>query len=93
MATKQNQFGSYYLPSHYYDTCMTHFNLLKNYTEVPLYPYRNERNILTQQRISGFWMAGISYKKTDASVRGLFTITNEQRVRLLALAQAGGIHK
>lgn len=36
-------------------------------------------------------MAGISYKKTDASVRGLFTITNDQYLRILALAQSAGI--
>lgn len=36
-------------------------------------------------------MAGISYKKTDASVRGLFTITNDQYIRILTLAQSIGI--
>lgn len=36
-------------------------------------------------------MAGISYKKTDASVRGLFTITNDQYLRILTLAQSIGI--
>lgn len=36
-------------------------------------------------------MAGISYKKTDASVRGLFTATNDQYLRILASAQSIGI--
>ena len=36
-------------------------------------------------------MAGISYKKTDAVVRGLFTITNEQHARIIKQSQAVGI--
>ena len=38
--------------------------------------------------ISGFYIVGINYKKTDADVRGQFAISNEQYNRLLALAPA-----
>lgn len=36
--------------------------------------------------ISGFFVIGINYKKTDASIRGRFAIGNEQYEKLLALA-------
>jgi glutamyl-tRNA reductase len=36
--------------------------------------------------ISGFYIVGINYKKTDAAIRGQFAISNEQYERLLALA-------
>lgn len=36
--------------------------------------------------ISGFFIAGINYKKTDAAIRGQFAISNEQYEKLLALA-------
>lgn len=36
--------------------------------------------------ISGFYVIGINYKKTDAAIRGQFAIGNEQYERLLSLA-------
>jgi glutamyl-tRNA reductase len=36
--------------------------------------------------ISGFYVVGINYKKTDAAIRGQFAINNEQYDRILALA-------
>ena len=53
-------------------------------------PTKHQKH-LTQERISGFWMAGISYKKTDASIRGLFTITSEQYLQILQLSKAAGV--
>ena len=38
--------------------------------------------------ISGFYVVGINYKKTDAAIRGHFAIGNEQYERILALAPA-----
>jgi glutamyl-tRNA reductase len=38
--------------------------------------------------ISGFYIVGINYKKTDAAIRGQFAISNEQYERLLSLAPA-----
>lgn len=38
------------------------------------------------QNISQFFVAGINYKKTDASVRGQFAINNEQYEKILAIA-------
>jgi glutamyl-tRNA reductase len=36
--------------------------------------------------ISGFYVVGINYKKTDATIRGQFAISNEQYSNLLTLA-------
>src|SRR6201990_3100736 len=36
--------------------------------------------------ISGFYVIGINYKKTDAAIRGQFAISNEQYEKILALA-------
>jgi len=36
--------------------------------------------------ISGFYVVGINYKKTDAAIRGQFAISNEQYEKILALA-------
>jgi glutamyl-tRNA reductase len=41
--------------------------------------------------ISRFYVAGINYKKTDASVRGLFAVSAEQYDSLLAQAKTYGI--
>ncbi len=41
-----------------------------------------------RQNISNFWVVGVNYKKTDASVRGLFAVNAEQYDRLLSTAQA-----
>lgn len=38
--------------------------------------------------ISGFYVIGINYKKTDAAIRGKFAIGNEQYERILAVAQS-----
>src|SRR5580658_5822854 len=36
--------------------------------------------------ISGFFVVGINYKKTDATIRGQFAIGNEQYEKILTLA-------
>jgi glutamyl-tRNA reductase len=41
--------------------------------------------------ISNFLIAGINYKKTDASVRGLYAVNNEQYANMLMVAPAFGI--
>lgn len=41
--------------------------------------------------LSGFFVAGINYKKTDSSVRGSFAISNEQYADILALAPSYGL--
>src|ERR1700748_3608698 len=38
--------------------------------------------------ISGFYVVGINYKKTDASIRGQFAVSNEQYEKLLSLASS-----
>ena len=40
--------------------------------------------------IHDFWVVGINYKKTDASVRGSFAVSNEQYEQMLALAPEYG---
>ncbi len=42
--------------------------------------------------IDSFKVVGINYKKTDASVRGLFAVNQEQYARLLAMATEYGIN-
>jgi glutamyl-tRNA reductase len=41
--------------------------------------------------IGKFFIVGINYKKTDASVRGQFAINNEQYANILALAPSKGL--
>src|SRR5688572_4605924 len=41
--------------------------------------------------ISNFYVAGINYKKSDASVRGQFAICNEQYSRILERAEEQGL--
>jgi len=43
--------------------------------------------------ISGFFVAGINYKKTDASIRGQFAVSNEQYEKILALAPAYNLNE
>lgn len=43
--------------------------------------------------ISGFFVAGINYKKTDAAIRGKFAINNEQYEKILTLAPAYHLHE
>ncbi|WP_341835177.1 glutamyl-tRNA reductase [Chitinophaga pollutisoli] len=42
--------------------------------------------------ISNFHIVGINYKKTDAAIRGLFAINQDQYQQLLLAAQAAGMH-
>ncbi len=43
--------------------------------------------------LSKFFVVGINYKKTDASVRGLFAISNEHYEKILQLAPSFGINE
>jgi glutamyl-tRNA reductase len=43
--------------------------------------------------ISKFWIAGINYKKTDATVRGEFAIQKEQYVKILKQAASEGLNE
>lgn len=45
------------------------------------------------KNISGFFVAGINYKKSDASIRGQFAINNEQYKNILELAQLQGLNE
>jgi glutamyl-tRNA reductase len=45
------------------------------------------------KNISNFFVAGINYKKSDASVRGHFAINNEQYVRILQKAALQGLNE
>ena len=44
-----------------------------------------------RQKIEQFWVVGINYKKTDASVRGLFAVNEEQYLHLLTIAPNYGL--
>jgi len=52
---------------------------------------QDEMNTQYFKNISNFFVAGINYKKSDASVRGQFAITNEQYSRILNRASANGL--
>jgi glutamyl-tRNA reductase len=39
-----------------------------------------------QAELSNFFVAGINYKKTDAAIRGMFAINNDQYANILAIA-------
>ena len=43
--------------------------------------------------ISGFYVVGINYKKTDAAIRGQFAISNEQYEKILTLAPSYHLHE
>ena len=43
------------------------------------------------KNISNFFVAGINYKKSDASIRGLFAVSNEQYSRILEKATLQGL--
>jgi glutamyl-tRNA reductase len=45
----------------------------------------------SRQNIGEFWIVGINYKKTDASVRGLYAVGQEQYTKLLSIAPGYGI--
>src|SRR5215203_4157346 len=45
------------------------------------------------KNISNFYVAGINYKKSDASIRGQFAINNDQYSTLLELAPASGLNE
>src|SRR4051812_989446 len=44
-----------------------------------------------QNNISGFYLVGINYKKTDASVRGQFAITTDQYANILSTSPSFGL--
>ena len=39
-----------------------------------------------RKNLSDFWVAGINYRKTDATIRGQFAINNEQYANIISLA-------
>ena len=43
--------------------------------------------------LSNFFIAGINYRKTDASIRGQFAVNNEQYDRMVSLSPSFGIHE
>lgn len=50
-------------------------------------------NTIDRKNISGFWVVGINYKKTDASIRGQFAINNEQYESILSVAPGFGLNE
>ena len=45
----------------------------------------------TESNLSNFYIAGINYKKTDASIRGRFAVNNDQYANILQVAPQFGI--
>ncbi len=50
-------------------------------------------NTKDKQNIQDFWVAGINYKKTDAALRGMFAVNNDQYEHLLSVAQEYGVNE
>jgi glutamyl-tRNA reductase len=48
-------------------------------------------NAIDKRSIEDFWVVGINYKKTDASLRGVFAVNTEQYEQLLSVAKDFGI--
>ena len=46
-----------------------------------------------RQNIENFRVVGVNYKKTDASVRGLFAVNNDQYDHLLNIAPEFGLNE
>jgi len=51
----------------------------------------NFKQVSNLKEISKFWVAGINYKKTDATTRGEFAIQNDQYDRLLEQARVNDL--
>lgn len=56
-----------------------------------MYPTTMEMHGLTNHDISRFYVAGINYRKTDASIRGLFAVAPEKLDHILADSSTHGI--
>ena len=54
-------------------------------------PTDNFKQVKNLNELSKFWIAGINYKKADASTRGQFAINNDQHARLLEKAVVSGL--
>jgi glutamyl-tRNA reductase len=52
-----------------------------------------ESNIDSNRRVEQFFLAGISYKKTDAEIRSLFAINQDQYGQLITLGRSQGLHE
>lgn len=50
-------------------------------------------HIQRRNTLSDFWIAGINYKKSDAAIRGCFSIGQEQYARLLQKAREQGLQQ
>jgi glutamyl-tRNA reductase len=50
-----------------------------------------EMQVVDKKILADFWVAGINYRKTEATIRGQFAINNEQYSRILAKAKAIGL--
>ncbi len=55
--------------------------------------YNTFMHIQDRHNTEGFWVVGINYKKTDASVRGMFAINTDQYDLLLAAAPDQGLNE
>lgn len=72
----------------YNDAILTEEKPAPTTRQLPLCRYLLTPVMHTHKRnaIADFWVAGINYKKSDASVRGCFSVSNDQYVGLLEQA-------
>lgn len=76
------------------DTLVTASSVVLKCMPVFLHPEAFKKNMQVNQPkdISHFHIVGINYKKTDAAIRGLFAINQDQYQQLLQTAQAAGLN-
>jgi glutamyl-tRNA reductase len=76
------------------DTLVTASGAVLKSMQVFLQPEAFKKNMQVNQPkdISHFHIVGINYKKTDAAIRGLFAINQEQYQQLLQTAQQAGLN-
>lgn len=73
---------------------MTHEFQLTVPPDIPLWPTPTNRMISqTQGNILKFFVAGINYKKTEASIRGQFAVSNDQYLSIAEVAKQSGIQE
>ena len=49
-------------------------------------------NTKNNHGLQDFWLVGVNYKKTDAAVRGMYAVSNEQYEQILNSAKQAGIN-
>lgn len=70
------------------------YRRFREYFCIAVFPITLERKMYNREsRISDFWIIGINYKKTEATIRGSFAINQQQYADILATAPEYGLNE